>query len=301
MAEFLCFGSLNIDTTYRVAHFVRPGETLAASEVQTFCGGKGLNQSIALAKAGAKVYHAGRIGTDGAFLLEALEAANVDTQFVTVSPHEKTGHAVIQNTPDGENCILLFGGANRCVTKAQIDRVLDRFASGDMLVLQNEINEIPYLIRAAKKRGLRVAFTPAPMNEEVPRYPLEETDYILLNETEAAALADAGCGNEPDADKLAAGLCEKYPEVRFVLTLGAAGALYLHRGARIFQPAFPVKAVDTTAAGDTFAGFFLQSVAAGEETRRALETAAKAAAICVTRSGAASAVPTREELEQMRF
>ena len=301
MNKILCFGSLNIDYTYRVAHFVRPGETLAASEVQTFCGGKGLNQSVALAKAGAAVYHAGRIGTDGAFLLDEMQKANVNTELVTVSAREKTGHAIIQNTPDGENCILLFSGANRRITKEQIDLALERFDSGDMLVLQNEINEIPYLIKQAKRKGMKAAFTPAPMNGEVSDYPLEETDYILLNETEARSLAALPSDAKPTADALANRLSETFPAVRFVLTLGAAGALYIHKRERIFQSAFRVKAVDTTAAGDTFAGFFLQSIAAGKAVKEALETAAKAAAICVSRNGASPSVPNRKEVEKTLF
>ena len=296
MHKFLSFGSLNIDYTYRVAHFVGAGETLAASEVQTFCGGKGLNQSVALARAGGNVCHAGSIGTDGAFLLEALQKANVNTELVTVLAQEKTGHAIIQNTADGENCILLYGGANRCITRAQIDAALERFTRGDVLVLQNEISEIPHLIERAKEKGMVVAFTPAPMHEDVRTYPLEKIDYTLLNETEAKALAAIACDDNPTADELADRLHEAYPAVCFVLTLGSAGALDIHQQERIFQSAFPVKAVDTTAAGDTFAGYFLQSIAAGTTTKQALETAAKAAAICVTRMGASPSIPGRDEV-----
>lgn len=299
MHKFLSFGSLNIDYTYRVPHFVGAGETLAASEVQTFCGGKGLNQSVALARAGGNVYHAGSIGTDGAFLLEELQKANVNTELVTVLVHEKTGHAIIQNTADGENCILLYGGANRCIIREQIDAALERFTCGDVLVLQNEINEIPYLIERAKEKDMVVAFTPAPMHEDVRTNPLEKADYILLNETEAKALAAIERDDSLTANELADRLSEAYPAVRFVLTLGSAGALYIHQQERIFQSAFPVKAVDTTAAGDTFAGYFLQSIAAGKPIKQALETAAKAAAICVTRMGASPSIPGREEVESL--
>lgn len=295
MNKILCFGSLNLDYTYRVPHFVRAGETLAASEVQTFCGGKGLNQSIALAKAGGSVYHAGSVGTDGAILPDALRRANINTELVTVLDDEKTGHAIIQNTADGENCILLFGGANRRITTEQIDLALERFTSGDLLVLQNEINHIPYLIRKAKAKGMTVAFTPAPMREDVLTYPLDATDYILLNETEASALTAADRTENPTANDLADKLRQAFPSVRFVLTLGAAGALYIHGQERVFQPAFPVTAVDTTAAGDTFAGYFLQSVTAGKAVKEALEIAAKAAAVCVTRRGASVSIPDRAE------
>ena len=296
MNRFLCFGSLNLDDTYRVSHFVGAGETLAASEVNTFCGGKGLNQSVALARAGGKVYHAGCIGEDGALLKEALLYAGVNTDFVCTLPGEKTGHAIIQNTADGENCILLYGGANRCIRKEFIDSVLAGFESGDTLVLQNEINQIEYLMKAAKHKGMKIAFTPAPMDESVRAYPLELADFILLNETEARELASLPDSEVSHQNVLAQRLSEKYPEVGFVLTLGAAGCLYFKNRERIFQGAFAVKAVDTTAAGDTFAGFFLQSVTAGSDIQSALEIASKAAAICVTRRGASPSIPTWDEV-----
>ena len=295
MKKFLCFGSLNLDYTYRVPHFVAAGETLGAEEVNTFCGGKGLNQSIALARAGGKVYHAGCIGEDGAMLLKALQEADVNTDFVAVKSGIKTGHAIIQNTPDGENSILLFAGANKSITEEQIDSTLAHFESGDFLVLQNEINLIPSLMQKAKEKGMQIAFTPAPMDESVRSYPLEKCDYILLNETEAKALA-AGESDMGGGD-LAEALSAKYPGVHFVLTLGSKGALLICQNERIFQSAFPVKAVDTTAAGDTFAGFFLQSIAAGESAQEALATAAKAAAICVTKRGASPSIPKKEELK----
>ena len=298
MHKVLSFGSLNIDHTYRVAHFVGAGETLAASEVQTFSGGKGLNQSIALAKAGAEVFHAGSIGKDGAFLLDTLKKAGVNTELVSVLEQEKTGHAIIQNTLDGENCILLYGGANRRVTEAQIDLALERFGPGDLLVLQNEINNIPYLIKSAKRKGMQIAFTPAPMQPEVRTYPLNEVDYLLLNETEAEALAAAEHGESMDANELADRLCAMFPGVHFVLTLGSAGALYGHKQEWIFQSAFPVKAVDTTAAGDTFTGYFLAGIGSGLQIPDALRRAAFAASIAVSRKGAADSIPTAEEISR---
>ena len=149
--KVLCFGSLNIDYVYQVPRFVSAGETLAAGSLRRFSGGKGLNQSVALSRAGAEVFHAGAIGRDGGFLLEELQAAGVHTDCVEILEDVPTGHAIIQKTDSGENCILLYGGANRQITQAQIDRTLSRFGSGDALVLQNEINELPYLMERAKE------------------------------------------------------------------------------------------------------------------------------------------------------
>ena len=162
--KVLSFGSLNIDYVYKVDHFVQKGETLSSKSLNVFSGGKGLNQSIALAKAGVETYHAGAIGEDGKFLLEILEEAGVDTSCVKILSDERTGNAIIQNDEDGDNCILLYGGANQAITKAQVDAVLSRFDAGDYLVLQNEINELPYMMTKAHEKGMKIVLNPSPMN-----------------------------------------------------------------------------------------------------------------------------------------
>ena len=292
----LCFGSLNIDYVYQVPHFVAGGETLAAGSLSRFSGGKGLNQSVALARAGLEVRHAGAVGRDGLFLLEELRAAGVDTGHVEVLEDVPTGHAVIQRTPSGENCILLYGGANRRITPAQIDRVLADCGPGDALILQNEISRLPYLAERASERGMTVALNPSPMEEGLlPLLPL--ADYLLLNEVEAAQLL-AGLGRPvPEAEEpLAAALAEALPSTAVLLTLGSRGSLFT-QGARLLrQAAVSVRAVDTTAAGDTYTGFFLAGVLGGREAEWAMRYAATAAAIAVTRPGAAPSIPSRQEV-----
>ena len=260
----LCFGSLNIDYTYRVDHFVQPGETLAADSLQVFSGGKGLNQAIALARAGAETCMAGAVGEDGRFLLEELSAVGVCTDYVGVLQQVRTGNAIIQNDKTGDNCILLYGGANRAVTEAQADEVLRHFSAGDWLLLQNEINNLPYIMRRAHERGLRIAFNPSPMEARVLEWPLEYVDLFLLNRVEAAQLA----GTDGAADGLLRVLREKFPGAAVVLTLGAQGAVYADSEQTIRQAAYPAEAVDTTAAGDTFTGFFLASLMRGEGVPR---------------------------------
>jgi len=290
----LCFGSLNIDYTYRVPHFVARGETLLSQELQVFTGGKGLNQSVALARAGVEVCHAGSIGTDGLFLLEELRAAGVNTDCITVRQDVRTGHAIIQNSVDGDNCILLYGGANQSITREQIDEVLSRFAAGDVLVLQNEINELDYLMARAHDRGLRIALNPAPMTEAVLMLPLDTVDWLLVNEVEAGQILGLPV---TDGVSAARALREKLPHAAIVLTLGGEGAIYAD-GAGIFaQRAVPVRAVDTTAAGDTFTGYFLAGMLEGKTPQQAMALAANAAAISVTRPGAAPSIPKREEVE----
>ncbi len=290
----LCFGSLNIDYTYRVDHFVARGETLLSQGLQVFSGGKGLNQSIALSRAGAAVYHAGSIGTDGLFLLEELRQAGVNTDCVTVSREIRTGHAIIQNSPDGDNCILLYGGANQTITRDQIDEVLTHFAAGDVLVLQNEINELGYLMQQAHDRGLRIALNPSPMNDTVPDLPLDTVDWLLVNEVEAGQILGCGVTNGVAA---ARALREKLPRAAIVLTLGGEGAVYADNDCLFAQSAVPVRAVDTTAAGDIFTGYFLAAMLEGKTPQQAMALAAKAAAISVTRPGAAPSIPRREEVE----
>lgn len=295
--KVLSFGSLNIDYTYRVDHFVQKGETLSSESLQVFSGGKGLNQSIALAKAGAEVYHAGAIGEDGKFLLEIMEEAGVDTSCVEILHNVRTGNAIIQNDKEGDNCILLYGGANQAITKAQIDAVLERFGEGDYLVLQNEINELPYLVNKAHEKGLKIVLNPSPMNEKIFALPLQFVDYFLLNEVEAEQILQWKTDSE-DVDALAAALEEKFPNATIVLTIGSAGSIFADGNKTFRQPSFRVKAVDTTAAGDTFSGFFIAGLLSGLSEEASMERASKAAAIAVTRPGAAPSIPTKDEVDR---
>lgn len=289
----LCFGSLNIDYTYQVAHFVGRGETLLSGGLQVFSGGKGLNQSIALSRAGVATYHAGAIGEDGLFLLQQLREAGVDTSCIAVLHDVRTGHAIIQNSPDGDNCILLYGGANQAITRAQVDEVLSHFAEGDVLVLQNEVNELDYILRRGHALGLRVALNPSPMNEKISALPLDMVDWLLLNEVEAGQIL--GCA-VTDGAAAARALHEKLPRTAVVLTMGKAGSYYDDGAQALHQPAHRVQAVDTTAAGDTYTGFFLAGILENRPVQDAMGLAAKAAAISVTRPGAAPSIPKREEV-----
>lgn len=161
--KILNFGSLNIDYVYTVGHFVQPGETVRSEKLEQFCGGKGLNQSIALARAGASVWHAGKVGVDGEMLVEALQKAGVDTAYVEQST-KRTGHAVIQVDASGQNCILLHSGANADLDETMIDRVLAHFGQGDILLVQNEQNNLPYVMEQAHAHGLLIACNPSPID-----------------------------------------------------------------------------------------------------------------------------------------
>ena len=291
--KVLCFGSLNIDYVYPVPHFVTAGETLFSPELGVFSGGKGLNQSVALARAGAEVWHAGAVGREGLFLIDELKAAGVRTELVEVFDGVCNGHAIIQRSADGENCILLHGGANRRIGREQIDRTLARFQPGDVLLLQNEISEPLYLVERAVECGLRVVLNPSPMEEGLlPIFPMADT--LLLNEVEAAQFLGEEPGSSPE--RLAAEIRKRLPDAELVLTLGVQGSLYQRGNVFLRQAAFAVPVADTTAAGDTFTGYFLAASLLGKAPVDALREASAAAALAVSRPGAAPSIPAREEL-----
>ena len=284
------YGSINLDHVYQVDHIVQPGETLLAADQNLFCGGKGLNQSIALAKAGAEIYHAGVVGEDGDILLDALRAAKVDITHIRRAPGA-SAHTVIQVDRKGQNCIIVFSGENMRPSEADIDRVLADFAPGDAVLMQNELFNTPLMMRKAAEKGLAIIFNPSPVSREMLSYPLETVSWFLLNEIEGEALT-----GETDPGRILDVLAKKFPNGSVVLTLGANGAWAMDRGQRFFQPAFEVQAVDTTAAGDTFTGFFLAGISSGMPIPDALRRAAFASSIAVSRKGAADSIPTAEEV-----
>ena len=285
MAKILNIGSLNLDYVYAVPHFVEAGETLPSSRRDVFAGGKGLNQTVAAARAGAEVCHGGAVGVDGDMLLDLLRDAGADVSAVA-RVDVPTGHAVIQVTPQGENAILILGGANRAVSPETVGIALEKVGPGDILLLQNEINGLDHIIRRAAQKGLRILFNPAPMEEAVKDLPLELLDTLIVNEGEGKALAG-------DMDALKAA----YPNQKILLTQGSRGASLWTGSEVIFQPAFPVEAVDTTAAGDCFLGYYAAALAENLPYAAALRLAAAASALSVQRQGAAPSIPLRGEVE----
>ena len=292
--KVLNFGSLNLDYVYDVEHFVQPGETLDTLSRSVKCGGKGLNQSIALARAGAEVCHAGCIGDGGEPLKALLEKNGVDTLSLR-KVEEMQGHTVIQVNPAGENCILLYGGSNRCVTAEQIDRTLSRFNEGDWLVLQNEINELPAIVDKAAERGLKIVLNPSPFNSALDLVDFSRLSWLFVNEVEMEQIS-----GETDPERAWTLLHERFPGLSLLITLGSSGSIaWQNRGGTIEccrQQAVRVRAVDTTAAGDTYTGYLIAGLISGLTLAESMERAAKASAISVTRPGAADSIPWAAEL-----
>ena len=289
--RILNFGSLNIDYVYALDHIVKEGETEASSGYQIFEGGKGLNQSVALARSGASVYHAGKIGKEGLFLKEALERSGVDCTYLSVDGGAN-GHAIIQRAASGQNSIILYPGANHQITARDIDSVLENFREGDILVCQNEISQMEYLIRSAYQKGMRIAWNPSPITDTVHGIDFNMITWLVINEIEGQAIT----GKEAAVDILCS-LRSRYPLLRTVLTLGEAGSVYQDPQVTLNQPRYTVPVKDTTAAGDTFLGYFISEVSSSGDIARSLQLASMAAALAVSREGAMPSVPTRDEVE----
>ena len=299
--KVLNFGSLNIDYVYSLDHFVQKGETISSEALHIFPGGKGLNQSVALGRAGVSVSHAGAVGKDGDFLLELLKESCVNIKYIQVLEGVQTGTAIIQNDKSGDNCIILYSGANHQITKEQIANTISDFEKGDFLVLQNEINGMDSIVRVAEEKGLKIVLNPSPMNEKILGLPLQYVDYFVLNEVEAAQILGLENISEKDGEKIVRELYNTYPHAKIVLTLGAEGSIYFDGEKLYRQRAYKTEVVDTTAAGDTFSGFFIAGILRGDTVEQAMDTAARAAGIAISRPGAAPSIPKKEEVLEFQF
>lgn len=291
----LNFGSLNLDYVYSVDHFVQPGETLSALSRTVKAGGKGLNQSVALARAGVLPFHAGCMGTGGSMLKNLLEENGVNTEFLLPVP-EAQGHTVIQVCPDGENSILLFGGSNRCIPEEHIRRVIGACSRGDWLILQNEINHLPLIVRLAAEKEMHIVLNPSPYNTALQQVDFSVLDWLLVNEIEAEQIT-----GEKEPELVWKKLHSQYSRLSLLMTLGKQGSVaYQADGTAIKahrEKAVVVQAVDTTAAGDTYTGYFLAGLMEGMPLPACMRLAGRAAAVSVTRPGAAESIPWRNELE----
>ena len=293
MPKLVNLGSLCIDNVYSVPNITAAGETVASLEYAVYAGGKGLNQSLAAARAGARVVHVGCVGSDGRWLKQELSKSGVDVAAVreTDSP---SGHAVIQVNPSGENAIVISGGANRTLNDADIDTAFRLCDADDWLLLQNEINRMGDIFDRYSKDRQKLALNLAPVDDRIGNYDLGAIDLLIVNEVEAQALS--GRSAVDDAFET---LGARFPKCDVVVTLGREGLRYGRGAERIALGAFPVEAVDETGAGDAFVGYLMAALLEGQRMREALIAGSAAGALAATRAGAASSIPDREAVASL--
>ena len=281
----LNFGSINIDRFVRVPYFPAPGETLSARSAAQGLGGKGLNQSIAIARAGGRVRHLGAIGAGDGWILQALAEEGLDTAHIAALPGIETVQAVVMVDDAGENSIILLPGANHQHTPARAEAAIATMAPGDWLLGQCETNLLAEVVAMARAAGLQVALAAAPFDAEAVIPLLPSLDLLAVNAVEYAQLCAAVGGAEALP-----------PALRLLITHGEDGAELRDGGQSLRVPAFSVEAVDTTGAGDVFLGYFLAGIDGGGAPKAALIRAAAAAALQVTRPGAVDAIPRADEV-----
>lgn len=284
--KILNFGSINKDFFYSVNDFVRPGETISSNGYDIKIGGKGLNQSVSISKAGVKVYHAGIINKEDTFIIDKLKSwkINCDNILLSDSP---TGHAIIQVNKKGENSIIIHGGANHDFNLKSIKSILSKFETGDILLLQNEINNIEEIIDRAHHKKMKIIFNPAPFNNDILEYNLNKITTLILNQSEGEGLS-----NEKIPDKILKVLNNNFKNTEIILTLGEKGSLYSYKDELIKIRAHDVKTVDTTGAGDTFIGYYVAGFASKMNKKDNLNRASEAAALTTIKLGGAESIPS---------
>lgn len=290
--KILDFGSLNIDYVFHVEHVVIPGQTICSDKMESNYGGKGFNQAIALGRAGAEVSFACAVGgKDAETVKEILRSSGADHSLLDAN-HSFSGSAMIQVERGGQNSIVVYGGANQEISEPYVDRVLEKFSEGDILLLQNEISEIPYIMKNAHRKGLKIFLNPSPVSRELFQYPLQYVDTLILNEVEGAQIS-----GEKELEKIPGALLRVFPHIKVVLTLGRKGVVFADQNRTFRNGIFEVPVVDTTAAGDTFTGYYLASVLKDGDIPKALRIASAASSIAVNRQGASPSIPFRREVD----
>jgi ribokinase len=299
MSKIVVVGSINVDIVNRVKEYPVPGQTINSEGTEFFYGGKGANQAVAAARSGGNVSMVGAVGTDpfGKEVLGALQGQGVDTSNITAKPGA-TGMAFITVNAAGQNQIILAEGANGSLLPEDAQR-LSILDTAKIILLQNEIPWKTNLsvLHMAKAKGIQVLFNPAPAIR-IPDDVLQLIGTLILNESEAEYITGHPVNGKDDAVCAIRQLLDRGVN-EAIITLGAQGSLYMnHRGDCTFTPAVPVKAVDTTSAGDTFIGYYAARICSGKPVEEALQYATAAAAFSVTRNGAQASIPGYEEVDQ---
>ena len=290
-ARILVIGSSNTDLVAKISRLPRPGETVIGGEFLRAAGGKGANQAVAAARAGAEVTLVARVGDDdfGRAAVAGFQREGICTDHIVVDRRRPSGVALIFVDARGENCIAVASGANAALSSADVDRARPAIERAQVVVLQLEIplRTVTHAIKLAKSFGKTVLLNPAPALK-LPRALLRQVDYLTPNEHELRVIAGGG---KPSLKALG---CRYLIETR-----GAAGSRAIGPGFEAHIPAFKVRPVDTVGAGDCFSGTLAVAIAEKMWLTDAIRFASAAAAICVTRAGAQPSMPSRREIEAM--
>lgn len=293
-------GSLNMDLVINTKQIPRPGETVMGQDFVTICGGKGANQAVAAARAGGSVVMIGKVGEDdfGKRILDSLQESNIDCSLVEKVVGASTGVALISVAEDGNNSIIVSPEANYRMTTNDTERWLQVLEQADMILLQHEIpGEITYeIIDKMGEQGKCILLNPAPA-QPVAEYLWDKIDFLIPNEHELAAIFPKKSQEETSIEEMASYLVQKGID-NVIVTLGEKGCIHFDKKGSRAYPAHLVKAVDTTAAGDTFVGAFAAYYAKQPDISKAIEFGMMAAAISVTRKGAQTSIPSLSEMKQ---
>lgn len=300
MQKIVVVGSLNMDVVIETPHMPERGETISGRTIDMVSGGKGANQAYAIGKLGGDVTMIGAVGKDaaGEALLHNLRSVNVDVTGVKKMENGTTGQAFIAVDDDGDNSIIIIAGTNGLVTKELIDEKADIIKKSDIVIVQFEIplDVVEYVKEMAVKEGKTVIVDPAPAVPDLPEHFWNGIDYIKPNETELAILTGLKLDTREELIKGARVMIDKGVK-NVIVSLGSKGCLRVTRKTEEFFCSYKVKALDTTAAGDSFTAAFALALSQGKSDDEAISLGQKVSSIAVTRKGAQTSIPTMEEVK----
>ena len=296
----LVFGSLNLDLVTYADKLPAIGETIVGEKLLKFPGGKGLNQAIAARRAGSEVLMVGSIGNDadGDYLFDILKSENIDPKFITKTS-EQTGIAVIEVSKSAENRIIIIAGANSKTRFSNEVLTSSPSVTVSLTQLETPIAEVAKFVHESKAARKITILNPAPI-QKLDQQLLQDTDYLIANETEASFLIGSAVEHlsKDEAVSIARQL-QKNGSKKVIITLGEQGSVYLDQEKELFTPAYKVKAVDTTAAGDAFCGAFATAISENKPVEYALKFASAAGGLAATKAGAVPSLPTQQEILSM--
>ena len=298
MKKIIVIGSSNVDMVVRTSHLPAPGETILGGEFFMNQGGKGANQAVAIKRLGGNLIFMAKLGTDvlGRQSVGYFKKEGIDTRYIALDEDSASGVALISVDDHAENSIVVASGANMLLNEQDVDKMLEEMCEGDILLMQLEIplQTVEYAARKAFGKGVKVVLNPAPARS-LPKELFRHLYMVTPNRIEAEMLTGIKIANDADVEKVAEEICAMGVK-NVIITLGSKGCLIREEGVSYRIDAFKVEPVDTTAAGDTFNGALCVGLSEGMDLKQAAVMASKASSIAVTRMGAQSSIPYREEL-----